>query len=66
MLIFGLQGIVRELSKMKMSHKLTKRTTKTKKIDMSIKILKMHGVIIFKIILFAINWLLRVNLFIQP
>ena len=59
-------GNIRDLLMMRISNKLTKRTTKTEKIKKSLKILKMYSVINFKIILFAINWLLRVKSPIQP
>ena len=51
-----------DLSMMRISYKLTKRSTKAEKVQISLKILELFNIINF-IRMLAINWLLRLTLF---
>ena len=50
MLLFKLQGIVWDLSIMRLSYKLKKRTTKTEKMEKSFKMFKLYNSSNFKTI----------------
>ena len=55
MLVFKLHGIVWELSMVRTSYKLTKRTTQAEKIEKSWKILKVYYIRNFEIALYKLT-----------